>query len=94
MELIKIFIGIIAVVQICMFVSSLIDSCLVVHHRRKEIKIIDHSVELQNQIVNLQKQNVQQNEDGRKTLENYTYMFTTLELRIKALEKILPKENN
>jgi hypothetical protein len=92
MKLIEIFLGIIAVVEICKFVLRLIDFSLDIYCRRKDTKNLDQSLAFQEQIVNLQKQNVQLNEEGKKALNRYSYLFTTLESRIKALEEKQPKE--
>ena len=92
MKLIEIFLGIIAVVEICKFVFHLIDFSTGMYCRHKDNKTFDHSLELQSQIVDLQKQNVQLNEDGKKAIERYSYLFTTLESRIAELEEMQSKE--
>ena len=92
MKLIEIFLGIIAVVEICKFVFRLIDFSVAAYCRHKDTKTFDHSLELQDQIVDLQKQNVQLNEDGKKAIERYSYLVTTLESRIEALEEMQSKE--
>lgn len=92
MKLIEIFLGIIAVVEICKFVLRLIDFGLGAYCRRKDAKTLDQSLAFQKQIVNLQEQNVQLNEEGKKALERYSYLFTTLDSRIKALEEKESKE--
>ena len=85
MKLVEIFLGVIAVSEVCMFLFHVYDFCLGLHYRKMDIKNAKRNLELNEQSANIMI-------ETKKQMEKFTYNITMLDLRIKALEEKQPKE--